>query len=100
MKINKIIWGFAALYILFSLFGIFTKFIYWGSSPTFIATSSLLFLGIWIIVLYDLLKNNVYNKVFWLISLFLIPMISVFFYLIKRNKMIRLGNKYKSYTIK
>jgi len=98
MKTTKIIWSLAAIYIAISLIGIFTKLIYWGSSPIFIAGGSFLFLIVWILVLSDILRNNVYNKIFWLISLFIIPMISVFFYLIKRNKMIRLGNKYNSYS--
>ena len=41
----------------------------------------------------DALRNRVYNKWFWAWSLFMMPLISAPFYLVQRNKLIRLNEK-------
>lgn len=42
----------------------------------------------------DALRNRVYNKWFWAWSLFMMPLIGAPFYLLQRNKLIRLNEKY------
>ena len=52
------------------------------------------FVAVWILTFIDIKNNTVYNKVFWAVSMFVIPHIIIFVYLIRRNKLIRFGKKH------
>ncbi|WP_277875413.1 PLDc N-terminal domain-containing protein [Aequorivita sp. KMM 9714] len=54
----------------------------------------MLFFSTWIIILSDMVKNKIYNKTFWIMTMFILPFISPIFYLIQRNRLIRLGQKF------
>lgn len=53
-----------------------------------------LFVSAWIITLKDIRNNTVYNKVFWTASMFVLPYLTIFVYLIRRNKLIWYGQKH------
>ncbi len=62
--------------------------------PEFLLTFGLMmFFSTWIIILNDMINNKIYNKSFWVLSLFIIPFISFIFYIIQRKRLIRLGHK-------
>ncbi len=42
----------------------------------------------WIIVLFDMLKNKIYNKQFWVLSMFFVMPVTPIIYLIRRKKLI------------
>lgn len=48
----------------------------------------------WFVVLADQIRNKIYNKTFWIISMFIIPHISSLIYLIRRERLIILGHKF------
>jgi len=48
----------------------------------------------WLIIYSDIRKNKVYNKLFWTMSMFILPFITPVFYLMLRKKLINLGQKY------
>lgn len=47
-------------------------------------------LALWIITLADMLSNPIYNKVFWIWSMFIIPVFSIF-YPFQRERLIKMG---------
>ena len=47
-----------------------------------------------------MVKNKIYNKTFWIITMFILPNIAIIFYLIQRNKLLRLGQKFSYQTLK
>ena len=48
----------------------------------------------WIIVFNDMVKRNIYNKTFWILTMFTLPPLAIIFYMIQRNKLLRLGRKF------
>jgi hypothetical protein len=76
------------------LLGALAKINHWSIAESFLSGGLLLFFTSWVIILSDMLKHKIYNKTFWLISMFTIPFISMFFYIFQRHKLIRLGQKF------
>jgi len=52
------------------------------------------FAVVWILTFVDIKNNTVYNKPFWVVSMFVMPHIIIFVYLVRRNKLIRYGSKH------
>ena len=64
----KTVWFLVVGNILLTVFGAFAKIQHWEYS-------------------------QIYNKTFWIITMFIMPPIATIFYMIQRNKLIRLGEK-------
>lgn len=99
MKENKLIinkrrlWIMIVLNFIFIFYGALSKIYHWEFSDFFLGFASAIFLMSWFVVLTDIIRNKVYNKAFWLITLFIIPHISLLFYLLQRDRLLRLGHK-------
>lgn len=65
----------------------------WPVTSFFRTLGSMFFFAAWVILLNDMIKNNIYNKPFWIATLFIIPPISAFFYLLRREALLRLGQR-------
>ncbi len=46
-----------------------------------------------VILISDIVKNKLFNKSFWLLSMLFFPKVAQIFYLLQRGKLIRMGNK-------
>lgn len=83
----KIVWALIIGSVLLTMLGIslekdnseFWQFIF--------AAGVTLALTVWIIIFSDIIKNKVYNKTFWIISMIILPSISPIIYLIRRNRL-------------
>lgn len=53
-------------------------------------------LALWVIILADMLSNPIYNKVFWIWSMFFIPVFSIFVYPFRRERLIQIGKNKKN----
>jgi len=82
--------------ILLTVLGAFAKIQHWEYSQILLTIGLMLFFSTWIIILSDMVKNKIYNKTFWIMTMFIMPSISPIFYIIQRNKLIRLGEKLTS----
>lgn len=51
-----------------------------------------------VLLFSDIINHNVYNKKFWILSLFIFIPITPLVYMIRRDKLIYLGNKNKYQT--
>ena len=90
----KTVWVLAIGNVLLTLLGTFAKIQHWEFSQFFLTIGLMLFFSTWIIILSDMVKHKIYNQTFWILTMFIIPFIATFFYLIQRNKLIRLGQKF------
>jgi hypothetical protein len=90
----KTVWILVIGNFLLSMFIITAEIRLWEFSDIIMTVGLMLFFSTWIIVLSDMVKNKIYNKSFWILTMFITPSISTFFYLVQRNKLIRLGQKF------
>ena len=89
----KTVWFLVVGNILLTVFGAFAKIQHWEYSQILMTIGLMLFFSTWVIILSDIVKNKIYNKTFWIITMFIMPSIATIFYMIQRNKLIRLGEK-------
>jgi len=89
----KTVWIIVIGNFLLSIFSILAKIQDWEFSQIIFTVGLILFFSTWIIIFNDMVKNKIYNKKFWILTLFIMPHISSVFYLFQRNKLLRLGNK-------
>lgn len=90
----KTVWVLAIGNLLLTVFGALAKIQHWEFSQFFLTVGLMLFFSTWIIILSDMVKNKIYSKTFWIMTMFIMPFIATFFYLIQRNKLLRLGQKF------
>ncbi|WP_159023737.1 hypothetical protein [Formosa sp. L2A11] len=90
----KTVWILVIGNALLTIMGAFAKIKHWEFSQILFTVGLILLFSTWLIVISDMTKNKIYNKIFWLISMFIFPTISPLIYLIQRNKLIRLGNRF------
>jgi len=90
----KTVWSLVFGNLVFTILGAFTKIQHWKFSEVLLTICLILFFSTYIIVLSDIIKNKVYNKTFWVISMFILPTISPIFYIIRRSKLIQHENKF------
>jgi len=89
----KIVWLLVIGSILLTIVGAFAKIQHWDYSPFFLTVGLMLSFSTWIIILSDMVKNKIYNKAFWIMTMFIMPSIATIFYMIQRKKLIKLGQK-------
>ena len=89
----KTVWFLVVGNILLTVFGAFAKIQHWDYSQILLTIGLMLFFSTWVIILSDMVKNKIYNKPFWIMTMFIMPSIATIFYMIQRNKLIRLGEK-------
>lgn len=89
----KTVWVLVIGNALLTIMGAFAKIQHWEFSQILLVVGLILFFSTWIIVISDMAKNKLYNKTFWLMSMFILPTISPLIYIIRRNKLIKHGNR-------
>ncbi len=85
----KIIWFLVIGNFLLTTYGAFAMIQHWEYSQIYLTIGLMIFFSTWIIVLSDMSKNEIYNKTFWILSMFYLPSIAPIFYLIQRNKLLK-----------
>jgi len=84
------VWALIIGQTLLTVFGGFAKIQHWDLSQFFLRVGLVMSLFSWIIILIDMLTNRIYNRVFWIITMFIIPWITMIVYMIQRNRLMRL----------
>ncbi len=51
---------------------------------------------LWIIIFADIVNNKIYNKVFWIMSMFILSTLAIVVYPFIRKRLISMGEKYPS----
>lgn len=91
---SKIVWILVIGGFIISFIAAFAKNQHWNLSQLLLNIALIFLFSAWIIVFSDILKNKIYNKTFWIISMIILPNISPLFYLIQRTRLLRLGNRF------
>lgn len=60
-------------------------------STYFFQSGAALFAIGWIIVFFDMLKNKIHNKQFWVLSMFFVMPVTPIIYLIRRESLLSTG---------
>ncbi|MFW5835369.1 MAG: hypothetical protein ACOCU3_00290 [bacterium] len=84
------VWALIIGQTLLTLFGAFAKSQHWDQSQFFLTAGLVISLLSWIIILNDMLVNKIYNRLFWIITMFAIPWITMIVYMIQRSRLMRL----------
>ncbi|MCH8554804.1 MAG: hypothetical protein LAT76_06575 [Schleiferiaceae bacterium] len=79
---------------LITFLGSFAKFSGWEYSQVILTIGLMLFFSTWVIIFSDIVKNKIYNRSFWVITMFVMPLIAMVFYMFQRNKLLRLGQRF------
>ena len=87
------VWFLAIGNLLLPIVGALAKIMHWEHSQILLTAGLMIFFSTWIIILSDMVKNKIYNKTFWIISMFIIPTLAAVFYLVQRKKLIRIVQK-------
>lgn len=93
----KTIWFLVLFNFFFPMLGAIAKFQHWESGSSLLLVSITISVFVFLLFLIDMLRNRIYHKVFWVLFLIILPTITPFFYLVQRDKLIRLGLKIKSH---
>ncbi|MDK2978682.1 MAG: hypothetical protein PWP52_1396 [Bacteroidales bacterium] len=92
----KTVWLLVASTFLFTVIAFFAAVYQWEYKQIFTTLSLMMFFASWVIIFNDMVQHKIYNKPFWMLSMFTLPHLSIFFYTIQRNKLLRLGQKLAS----
>jgi len=87
----KTVWFLVIANTLLIIIGAFAKLQDWDGSQILLTIGLMLFFSIWVIILSDMVKNKIYNRTFWILTMFIVPPFSIIFYMIQRNKLMRNG---------
>lgn len=89
----RVVWILALASISLFLLRAFAQFYHWSIAGPLVTVSLMFSFGAWIIIMVDLLQNRVYQKTFWVILMFILPIITPLFYLYMRAKLHRMGQR-------
>lgn len=88
-----VVWILVTGSLLLSILGGLAKIYSWGFFPFYATGAVMLLFASWVIIFSDMVRNKIYNKPFWLLTMFTLPHLAVLFYVLQREKLIRLGSK-------
>ena len=86
---SRIIWVLLATSILLIGLGYFSNNPAQEHSDIYKISGFTLYFSVWVILLFDIIKNKVRNKSFWVMSMFILATITPIVYLIRRNKVLK-----------
>lgn len=79
---------------LLTIIGAIAKIYDWDYAEFFLTIGLITYFTTLVIIINDIIKHKIYNKTFWIVSMVITPSITSIFYMIQRNRLIRLGNKF------
>lgn len=91
----NLVWVLAIGSILLIIVGADAKLHHWGFEYWPLLVGSILSIATWIVVISDMARSKIYNKTFWIMSMFIFAPIAVIVYLIQRNKLLKWGQSEK-----
>jgi hypothetical protein len=89
---SKAIWFLVIINTLLTVLGAFARLYHVEYSQILIPIGIMLFLSTWLVILSEMVKNKIFNKTFWIMSMFILPTITPLFYMIQRNKLLIPGD--------
>jgi hypothetical protein len=91
-KVSKtVVWMLAFGNIFLVGMGTFFRIKHWELSNLLLLVGIAVHISILIILLEDMIRHKIYNKQFWVMSLFIMPGIAPIIYLIRRKELVIKG---------
>lgn len=87
ISINTI-WFLVVGNFLLTIVGALAKVQHWEFSNIIFTVALMLFFTTWVIILSDMVKQKIYNKTFWVMSMFIFPTLASIVYLLRRNTLL------------
>lgn len=92
-KLNfKFIWLLIIASTLFTIMASFGQINLWENPSYFLICGISLFILTWMIVLTDMINQNIYNKKFWIGTMFICSPVSIILYMFQRKKLLKYGS--------
>lgn len=89
-------WAIAIINLGFAVYQILNVLLKWGQDLSMLSNVYWIILIIGIVIFAnDILYSKIYQKWFWLLSIVILAPITPVYYLFQRDKLIRLGEKFK-----
>lgn len=89
-------WAIAIINLGFAVYQILNVLLKWGQDLSMLSNVYWIILTIGIVLfINDILYSKVYQKWFWVLSIIILAPITPIYYLFQRDKLIRLGEKFK-----
>ncbi|MAN27813.1 MULTISPECIES: hypothetical protein [Mesonia] len=86
---KKLVCGMVIFGILFTVVGTFFKIMHFPLNGELL-TFGIFISGVsWVIIMADMLQQELINKGFWILSMFILPWLIPLLYLYRRNKLIQ-----------
>lgn len=86
MENIKIIWSLIITNIILIGLGVFGKMNAWEFAQPLLFTGLGLMLVTWVLIMIDIAKRNMYNKITWIVFMLSFPFITQVVYLLKRDE--------------
>jgi hypothetical protein len=90
---STLIWMLILINLVLIALGSIAKVQEWGMASFLLYASYFVYVPCWIIILSEMLRKKIFNQWFWVLSMFILPVIASFFYMLQRDKLTRLGEK-------
>ena len=87
ISINTI-WFLVVGNFLLTIVAALAKVQHWEFSNVILTVALMLFFTTWVIILSDMVKQKIYNKTFWVMSMFIFPTLASIVYLLRRNTLL------------
>ncbi len=88
---NNLVWALAIGSLLLITVGALAKLYHLEFAHWLLLMGSSLFFATWIVVISNLAKSKIYNKTFWIMSMFIFMPIAVIVYLFQRDRLLKWG---------
>jgi len=92
----KTVWFIVTSTLLLTFIAFFAVLYQWAYEEIITTLSLMFFFASWVIIFNDMVQHKIYNKPFWILTMFTLPHLSILFYTIQRKKLFRLGQKLAS----
>jgi len=89
----NLVWVLAIGGILLIIVGAEAMLHHWGFEYWPLLVGRFLFIATWIVVISDMARSKIYNKTFWIMSMFIFIPITVLVYLFHRDRLLKWGAK-------
>jgi len=83
-------WSFLIGHLLLISAGVFSKMMHWQYWHPILISGIICLAISWLVIFLEIFMNDIYNRTYWLLSMFVLPTISPAVYMIKRNKLLML----------
>jgi len=85
----KFLWALVFSHLVLVSIGSIAKILHWTNWEYILLPGFICFFISWFVILTEMINIKIYNKTFWLLSMFVFPTFSPVVYMIRRERLIR-----------